>query len=75
MAKSRNYRREYDMWHSSTKSKKDRASRNKARRQLEKEGRVHKGDGRDVDHVNGRPRDGRRSNLRVTSRSYNRSKK
>lgn len=51
-----------------------RAERNKARAMLEKEGRVSKGDGKDVDHK--RPlRSGggnSRSNLRVVSKSRNR---
>ena len=71
----RNYRAEYAKFQSSTASKRDRASRNKVRRAAEREGRVSKGDGKDIDHMNGNPRDNRRSNLRVTSRSRNRSKR
>ena len=71
----RDYRAEYPKFHSSGKSKKDRASRNRVRREAEREGRVSRGDGRDVDHRNGNPRDNRRSNLRVTSRSANRAKR
>ena len=71
----RDYRSEYLKFQSSTASKKDRASRNKARREAIREGRVSKGDGKDIDHRNGNPRDNRRSNLRVTDRSRNRSKK
>lgn len=71
----RDYKAEYAKFHSSTASKKDRASRNKVRRAAERKGIVRKGDGRDIDHVNGNPRDNRRSNLRVTSRSHNRSKR
>lgn len=71
----RDYKAEYAKFHSSTASKKDRASRNRVRRAAERKGIVRKGDGRDIDHVNGNPRDNRRSNLRVTSRSHNRSKK
>ena len=69
------YDHEYSRFQSSKKAKKDRASRNKARRQLEREGRVHKGDGKDVDHKNSNPRSNSRSNLRVVSRSTNRGKK
>jgi hypothetical protein len=57
----------------------DRVRRNKARRELEKEGKVHKGDGKEVDHK--RPLGGKtnsnsndRSNLQVLSRSENRKK-
>lgn len=71
----RDYKAEYAKFHSSTASKRDRASRNKVRRAAERKGIVRKGDGRDIDHVNGNPRDNRSSNLRVTSRSHNRSKR
>jgi hypothetical protein len=71
----RDYKAEYAKFHSSTASKKDRASRNKARRAAERDGLVRKGDGKDIDHRNGNPRDNRRSNLRVTSRSANRAKR
>jgi len=71
----RDYKAEYEKFHSSTKSKRDRASRNKVRRQAEREGRVRKGDGMDIDHRNGNPRDNRRSNLRVVGRSSNRAKR
>lgn len=53
MAKKRNYKEEYRKFQSSTKSKKDRASRNKARRKALKSGRVRKGDGNDLHHPNG----------------------
>jgi hypothetical protein len=71
----RNYKSDYAKFQSSDKAKKDRASRNKARKQLEKEGRVSKGDGKDVDHKNGKPRDNSKKNLRVTTKKYNRGKK
>ncbi len=69
----RDYKKEYANYHSSEKQKKNRASRNKARRQAEREGRVHKGDGKDIDHKNGNPRDNSKGNLRVQSKSANRS--
>lgn len=55
----------------SPKRKKDRAKRNKARRQLEKEGLVHKGDGKVVDHKKPLSKGGgtARSNLRVMSKA------
>ncbi len=51
-----------------------RAERNKARAMLEKEGRVSKGDGKDVDHKKPLRSGGSnsRSNLRVVSKSRNR---
>lgn len=71
--KKRNYKKEYDNYHSSETQKKERASRNAARRNMEKAGKVSKGDGRDVDHKNGNAKDNRPSNLRVQSKSQNRS--
>ena len=70
----RDYRHEYDKFHSSEKSKKDRASRNKANRLAKSDGRIAKGDGHDVDHKNGNPRDNRKSNTRVVSKSTNRAR-
>lgn len=71
----RDYEREYKRFQSSKKAKKDRAARNKARRQALKEGKVHRGDTLEVDHRNSRPTDNRKSNLRVVSRMFNRSRK
>lgn len=74
MAK-RDYAAEYRKYHSSPAAIRARSNRNKARRQMEKEGRVKKGDGKDVDHKDGNPMNNSRSNLAVTSRSANRAKK
>ena len=54
---------------------KDRAKRNKARREMVAAGRATKGDGKDVDHKKPLSKGGGngRSNLRVTSKSNNRS--
>ena len=71
----RDYEREYKRFQSSKKAKRDRASRNKARRQAEREGRVHKGDGKEIDHVDSNPRHNEPSNLRAVSRRTNRAKK
>ena len=46
----RNYRKEYDNYHSKPKQKKRRAQRNAARDMMEKAGKVKKGDGKDVAH-------------------------
>ena len=54
-----------------------RAQRNAARREMEKEGKVRKGDGKDIDHVKHKARgklDNSKSNLRVMDRSKNRAK-
>jgi hypothetical protein len=69
----RNYASEYDNYHSSGEQKRKRASRNAARREMERKGRVSKGDGKDVDHSNGNPKDNSSSNLRVKAKSSNRS--
>jgi len=71
----RDYKAEYAKFHSSPKAKADRASRNRVRRAAERKGVVRKGDGKDIDHVNGNPRDNRRSNLRVVPKSVNRAKR
>jgi len=57
--------------------KKRRAARNKARAMLEREGLVHKGDGKDVDHKKPLSKGGAttRSNLKVKSASANRTYK
>ena len=72
---ARNYKDEYAKFQSSTKSKKDRASRNKVRKAALRSGRVKKGDGRDIDHVDGNPRNNSKKNLKVVSKSKNRAKK
>lgn len=71
--RKRNFKREYEQYHAKPEQKKERASRNNARREFEREGKVHKGDGKDVDHKNSRPTDNSPSNLRVRSRHANRS--
>lgn len=50
-----------------------RSSRNKARRAMVKAGKAHKGDGKDVGHANGNPKDNRKGNLRMESKKANRS--
>lgn len=71
--RKRDYRKEYDEYHAKPEQKKRRADRNAARRKAEKEGRVHKGDGKEVDHQ-GSHRKGRLKNVptKVVSRSVNR---
>lgn len=53
----------------------NRTKRNKDRREAEKAGLCHKGDNRDVDHIKPLSKGGssKKSNLRVVSRSKNRS--
>jgi len=71
--RARDYRKEYDQYQGLPAQKKRRADRNRARRQAEAKGRVHKGDGKELDHV-GFHRTGRLKNVatKVTSRHANR---
>ena len=69
----RNYRREYDTYHSKPAQKKRRAARNKGRAKAIKSGTARKGDGKDVDHKDRNPKNNSRSNLSVASRKTNRS--
>ena len=72
-AKKRDYRREYDAYQGTPEQIKNRAKRNAARRKLVKAGKVRKGDGKDVDHKNGIGAGNGLKNLRVQSKSANRS--
>lgn len=72
---SKGVEHEYSRYQSSKKAKKDRAARNKARRQALKEGKVHRGDNLEVHHADSNPRNSAKSNLRVVSRKFNRSRK
>jgi hypothetical protein len=69
----RDYKQEYKNYHASPEQKKKRASRNAARSEMEAKGKVRKGDGKDVDHKNTNARDNSKGNLRVQSKSANRS--
>jgi hypothetical protein len=71
---ARDYKKEYREYQGTEEQKKNRAKRNAARREMAEDGRVKKGDGKDVDHkralINGGSNSD--SNLRVVSRSANR---
>lgn len=71
----RDYKKQYEKYDGKDSVKKDRAKRNGARRIMEAEGKVSKGDGKDVDHKKPLSKGGsaKRTNLRVTSKSANRS--
>lgn len=71
----RDYKKEYREYHGTKEQIRRRSSRNKARRRLAKDGLVHKGDGKDVDHRDSNPLNNKRDNLRAISKSKNRSKK
>ena len=70
----RDYKKEYREYHGRPEQIKNRHSRNKARALMIKKGRVRKGDGKEVDHQNGNPRDNSPKNLKVMSRTANRRK-
>ena len=73
---SRDY--SYDThYEASSAQRKHRSERVMARRELTSEGKVHKGDKKDVDHIRSLSNGGtnERSNLRVTSAHSNRSRK
>jgi hypothetical protein len=70
--KKRNYQKEYD-YQGTKKQKIRRAARNSSRADQEKKGKVRKGDGKDVHHIDGNPKNKKASNLRVVSKSKNRS--
>jgi hypothetical protein len=69
----RNYRKEYDNYHARPEQRKNRSKRVLARRLMMKLGRVHKGDGKDVDHKDGNPKNNGKHNLRVRDKSENRA--
>lgn len=69
----RNYSKEYKNYHAKPKQKKRRAQRNSARRKMVKAGKARKGDGKDVDHKDRNTANNSRKNLRVVSKSKNRS--
>ena len=69
----RDYKKEYKRDHATAKAKKDRAARNTARNRSNAAGKTKKGDGKDVDHKDGNPRNNSKSNTRVQSRKTNRA--
>lgn len=71
----RDYKKEVRLYTSKPSVIRKRVEQNKARRIMEKAGKVHKGDGKDVDHKTPLSKGGTstRKNLRVVSRRTNRS--
>lgn len=70
----RDYRKEYDQYHGKPEQIKARDSRNAARNTAVAQGRVRKGDGKEIDHKDGNPRNNSPKNLQVMSRTANRKK-
>lgn len=60
-------------YNSSEKQKKRRAERNASRAIMEKKGKVHKGDGKDIDHKNHNTKDTSAKNLQAIPRGKNRA--
>jgi hypothetical protein len=69
----RDYKSEYRNYHSRPEQRKNRSKRVMARRLMAKLGKVHKGDGKDVDHKDGNPQNNGKHNLRVRDKSENRA--
>jgi len=69
----RDYKREYKNYHSRPEQRKNRSSRNLARRLMKKKLGIKKIRGKDIDHKDKNPRNNSRKNLRIRSKSYNRS--
>ena len=71
---TRNYKREYELYQGTDEQKKNRAQRNAARAKMMKEGKVHKGDGKDVAHVKAFDKGGsNKTGLKVEDANSNRS--
>lgn len=73
--KDKAHGRRYDLerkYEDSPKQVKKREKRNAARAKLSKEGKVSKGDGKDVDHIHGVGRGNSDQNLRAISEHQNR---
>lgn len=70
----RNYRKEYDTYHGTEEQRANRVKRVQARREAEKDGRVKKGDGKEVGHLKPLSKGGgnEKGNTRVMSRTANR---
>lgn len=71
----RDYAHEYAVYQGTPEQLKHRSSRNKARRKMAALGKVKKGDGKDVDHVNSNPMTNVTTNLKALPKSRNRAKK
>jgi hypothetical protein len=74
MAK-RDYQKENELYKSKPEQIKLRVARNKARRQAIKDGRVEKGDGKEIDHVIPLSKGGSntKANTRIRTKSQNSS--
>ena len=74
MPKKRNYKKEYENYQGTEEQKKNRAKRNAARRKASKDGKVSKGDGKDVAHKKAISKGGKNpGNTKVEVAGANRS--
>jgi hypothetical protein len=76
----RNYKSEYAKYQGTEEQKNNRVERNAARRKLLKDGKVSKGDGKDVSHrkaidKGGSTKDGVRVESKTANRSFRRDSK
>jgi len=69
----RNYRKEYDNYHSKPEQREKNAARLRARRLMVKKGKVKKNDKMDVHHKDNNPLNNDPKNLSVTTQKYNRT--
>ena len=69
----RNYRKEYDNYHSRPEQREKNAARLRARRLMVKKGKVKKNDKMDVHHKDNNPLNNDPKNLSVTTQKYNRT--
>ena len=72
---ARDYKKENELYKSKPEQIKLRVARNKARRQAIKDGRVSKGDGKEIDHVIPLSKGGSntKANTRIRTKSQNSS--
>ena len=68
----RNYKKERENYHSRPEQMARNAARKRARRQMEKEGKAEKGDGKDVHHKDNDPLNNDKNNLSLVTQHYNR---
>ena len=74
ICEARDYKKEYENYHSKPEQRLNRSKRVLARREMIKNGRAAKGDGKDVDHKDGNPQNNSPSNLRMMSVNANRGR-
>ena len=69
MVARRNYRKEYDNYHSKPAQRQARSSRVQARRKMAAAGKVKKGDGMDVHHTTGNPLNNKKLSVKPASKN------